>query len=251
MMSYYCSLDLLPVEILQTIFTYFSAHEIVLIFFDVSAYVNAVLRTYSGYRLNCQFIRKSDFDLIRSCIQPQQVASLTLSDHSDTFIDSEKFLSHFQIEQFTQLRSIILIDIEFRSLKSIFFNLYQLDRLRSLSFNVKTLKYKYPTWNDDYSGQSNRLKPWLHNDYIRVLPQLNHICLNNSTGLMLIQFPHLRCLKLEKCSLKKLERMFHHAVQLQSLDICLNMNILVSEFIMPCNHLIRLNLNIQSKYAFI
>ena len=196
-MKDYSWLDLLPVELLHILFTYFLAHEILLTFSDVSDYINAVLLTYSAYRLDLRSIRKSDFDLVRRNILPEQVIALTLSDDNDTPDQSELFFSYFQIEEFTQLRSLTLIKIEFNSIKSIFSNLHRLHRLRFLSFNVDIIRHRYPAWNDDYSNESNQLKAFLMNTYTRVLPQLSRVRLNGSTDLTsipLLRLRHLNCL---------------------------------------------------------
>ncbi|CAF3979495.1 unnamed protein product [Rotaria sordida] len=92
------------------------AHEILFTFSYISDYVNEVLLSYLDYRLDFKSIQKSDFDLVCHRIRPDQVVSLTISDDIDTPGQSELFLSHFQIEQFTRLQSFTLIQIEsFRS----------------------------------------------------------------------------------------------------------------------------------------
>ena len=78
-MSDYCIFDQLPVELLEILFSYFMGHEVVLIFSDISDYINAVLRSYSTYRIDFQSIRKSQFEFICHRIQPEQVISLSLS----------------------------------------------------------------------------------------------------------------------------------------------------------------------------
>jgi hypothetical protein len=246
MMPRYCWLDLLPVELLYTLFTYFLAHEILFTFSDVSDYINAILLTYSAYRLDFKSIRKSDFDLVCQYIRPEQVLSLTLSDDNDTPDQSELFFSRFSIEEFTQLQSLTLIKIEYKSIKSIFTNLHKLDRLHFLSFNDDTIRHRYPAWNDDYSNESNQLKAFLLNIYTRVLPQLTQVYLRRSADLTLTPLPCLRHLKLETCTKHELETIFQRAPQLTSLDICLNTNTLNPEYLSPSNQLIRLNLKIES-----
>jgi len=248
-MSHYCWLDVLPVELVYTLFTYFSAHEILLVFSDVSDYINNVLNVYPAYQLDLKSIRKSDFDLIRHRILPEQVIALTLSDDNNTYVQSNLFLSYFQIEQFTRLRSLTLIQIEIKSLKSIFSHLHTLTELRSLSFNIETIRHTFPAWNGDYSNESNRLKSFISTIYTRVLPQLNRICLNNSNDLISIPLPHLRQLKLAKISFDDLKIIFQNSPQLKSLDICVDMDMLNTPLMLPpSNQLIRLNLEIESKY---
>jgi hypothetical protein len=114
-MSYICFFDLIPVELLDTIVTYFFAHEILHSFSDVSDHVNALLLIYSTYRLNFQSIQISDFNLICHRIRPEKVIYLKLSDDNNTPGLSEHFFSKFQIEQFAQLRSLTLSEIELTS----------------------------------------------------------------------------------------------------------------------------------------
>lgn len=96
-----CFFDLLPVELLHSIFIYFSAQDILYSFLNASDRLNAILPAYPSYRLNLKSITKVDFDLICSHIKPDPVLSLTLSDADDTPGESELFFSHFHIEQFT------------------------------------------------------------------------------------------------------------------------------------------------------
>jgi hypothetical protein len=247
-MSHYCSLDLLPVELLHILLTYFLAHEILFTFSGVTDYIDVILHGYSAYRFDLKSIRKCDFDLFRRRILPEQILFLVLSDDNDTFVPTDLFFSHFRMEEFIRLRSLRLIDIDFDSLNFIFPNLHKLAELRSLSFDVKTILHRFPAWNNHYSNESNRLKSFLFNSYTRILPQLNRICLNSFADLILISLPHLRSLKLAKFSLNELEIIFQNSPQLNSLDICLAVNILHSTFILPSNQLIRLNLKLESKY---
>jgi hypothetical protein len=136
-----CFFDVIPVELLHILFTYFLAHEILLTFFDVSDHVNAFLLTYSAYRLEFKSTRNSHVDLVCRRIRPEQVIFLKLSDDSNIPGLSEHFFSRFRIEQFIQLRSLTLFEIEMDSLESIFFSLHELDQLRSLSFNGNTNEY--------------------------------------------------------------------------------------------------------------
>ena len=241
----YCALDVLPVELFHTLFTYFLAHEILLSFSDVSDYINAVLLSYPSYQWNFQSIRKFDFDLVCRCIRPDQVFSLTLSDDNDTPGFSELFFTRFRMEQFIHLRSLTLIQIEIDSLQLIFPHLHKLNQLRSFSFNIETIRHKHPIWKNDYSNESTRLKSLLFETYSQVLPRLYHIDLNHSTDLISIALPNLRHLKLSTFSVNDLEQIFQHSFQLQSLDIALHMNMLDSEFMLPVNHLIRLNMRIE------
>jgi hypothetical protein len=246
LMARYCSLNLLPVELFYTLFTYFLAHEILLTFSDVSDYVDAILLSYSAYRVDFKAIRRDNFDLVCRRIRPNQMISLIISDDNDTPGLSELFFSRWSIGQFTQLRSLTLIEIEIDSLKLIFPNLYKLNQLRSFSFNISTIRHKYPIWNNDNSNELTRLKSLLFETYTQVLPRLNHIDFNHSNDLVSFSLPYLRHLKLAKFSENELEIIFQQCSQLKSLDIVLHMNVLESKFILPSNQLIRLDLKIES-----
>ena len=118
---------------------------------NLSPYLNDMIRSYSNYRLNLKSIGRSEFDLICEKINPDQVNELILSDDKDTPGQSQLFLSFFQINQFRNLQSLILIEIEEKSLKMMIKYLNQLKHLRSLSlksdsviilpFPLKNLRY--------------------------------------------------------------------------------------------------------------
>ena len=239
-MPNYCLFDRLPVELLHTLFEYFLAHEILLIFADVSNHVDAVLQSYSAYLFNLKSIQKAHFDLLCHHIRSKQIISLTLSDDDDTPGQSELFFSRFQIEKFTQLRSLTLIHIEFDSLKLIFSNLDNLDQLCSFSFDDESIRHPYTA----------RIKPapcCLTNFITSRLPQLNRLHLNSSNFLTSLLFPHLRHLKLETCSSYELKTVLQHASQLKSLSVCLDLHGSNFKHILPSNPLTQLSLEIKSK----
>ena len=237
-MRHYCFFDRFPVELLHHLFTYFSAHEILLTFSNISDYVNAVLLAYDTYELNFRSIQKNHFDLICKHIQPEQVTSLVLSDENDTPPGSHIFFSHFQIEQFTQLRTLILIKIEAKSLKWIFPNLSKLKLLRSLTFLDLNVIY-----------QSNDIQSLVNESFKQFPFHLNRIHLTDGTLLSSISVASLRYLKLEKCSINDLKTLFQRSTQLQSLSICLNMYSSTSDLILFPIQLIRLHLKIQCKFV--
>jgi hypothetical protein len=138
-MTHYSQFDLLSVKLLHTLFTYFLAHEILFSFAGVSDHVDTILLSYFAHRLDLKSIRRVDFDFLLHRIRPEQVISLTLSDDVDTPGQTELFLSRFRIEQFTHLRSLTLINIEFESLEAIFSNMDKLKQLKVLSFTDHTI----------------------------------------------------------------------------------------------------------------
>jgi hypothetical protein len=197
-----------PVELLHLLFDYFTAHELLHTFFHMSGYINEVLCAYSAYRLNFQSIQMANFDLVCRHICPDRVISLTLSDDNDTPGLSQLFLSRFRMEQFTRLRSLTLIQIGNDSLQLISSYLHRFNQLRSLSINTESIRF------------------------------IQNQCKNSN----------LRHIKLEKCTDDELEIIWHRLPQLKSLDVCLNVNRSRLTLILPrFNHLIRLNLQIESK----
>jgi hypothetical protein len=242
-----CFFDLLPVELLHTLFTYFLAHEILISFSNVSDYVDAIILAYPSYRLNFKSIFKANFDLICHRIKPDQVVSLTLSDDDDTPGQSELFLSRFRIEQFTRLQSLTLNNIELDTLESILSDLNKLDYLRSFSLHEKNTKTKYPTWVHDYSTMTACVKHLLSKTYIQVLPKLHRLNLSNGNTLETILLPHLRCLILAKSTVDELQMIFTQTPELRSLNVCLCDNITTIEHFHPPSQLNQLTLTINSK----
>lgn len=246
-MATICWLNKLPVEILYSLFTYFSAHEILLIFSDISAYMNAVICSYPEHRLDLSQIRKSDLKLIHRFIAPEKVIALTISDDNKTHVLSELFLSHFRIEQFIQLRSLKLVQIEINSLKMIVSDLYQLDQLRTFSFNIESIRHRFPAWKNGYSNEFNELKSYLVQNYARLSPQLNRLCLNSSNELLSISLPSLRRLKITRCILDELQVVLENLPELRSLDVSLDGSTSNLIMALPPNQLTWLNIELKSK----
>lgn len=198
-------LDLLPTEILYTIFDYFWSHEILYSFMNISDYINNILLSYRNYHVNFKSILKGEFDLICHHIKPNQIKSLVLSDSNETPGQSKAFLSLFPIEQFIYLHAISLFEIENDS-RSFFFNIHQLKYL--ISFETDTLSN---LWMIETIPRLKRLivNKYFDNDY-------NHENLLDS-----ISFSHLLNLTLPYCSYTQLRRILCFAPKLISLNISL------------------------------
>ena len=252
-MPYYCAFDQLPVELLHALFTYFSARDLLLTFYNVSDYLNDILQSYPSYRMDMKSISKSDFRYVCRHVRPEQVISLTLSDSNDTPAQSELFFSRFRIEQFTRLRSLKLVTIEYNSLESIFINLPKLSELRSFSFDAYSVRFVYRQTDLkidlNYSNQVEPINAMLRNTYAKVFPQLNYLDLNGDWVLESILLPNLIYLKLERCSADKLEAITQLASELRTLDVSViprRINYQIMLFLLP-SRLIRLNLKIVGK----
>jgi hypothetical protein len=247
MMQKICFFDLLPVELLYDVFKYFLAHDILFSFTNVSNHVDAVLLAYSSYRLNFKSIDKANFDLICSQIRPDQVLSLTLSDDDDTSGQSELFLSHFRIEQFIHLQSLTLFKIEINALKLIFSDFYKLKQLRSLSFQSKDIRSKYPSWIYDNTNMMTQLNQIIPDAYIQVLPQLNRLSLSHGATLTTMSLPHLHYLMLAESTVDELQMILTQTPELKSLNVCLDGDTSYIECLYPFSQLSRLTLTINGE----
>ena len=107
-----CSLHILPVEIIHRIFDHFDGQTILLSVRYVCKRLYTITDSYNRYELDFSYISKSDFHLIHRIIDPKNVISLTLSDGNKTPDQIGLFLLHFCIDQFIQLRSLTLIDVQ-------------------------------------------------------------------------------------------------------------------------------------------
>ncbi|CAF1299496.1 unnamed protein product [Adineta steineri] len=245
-MNCICLFDLLPIELLHILFNYFWAHEILYTFSDVSDYMNAVLRTYSTYRLDLKSIEIFHFNLICRLIRAEQVIYLRFSDDNNTPGLSEQFLSRFQIEHFTQIRSLVLDAIEITSIESIFSNLHRLDQLHSLLYNSSMIRYVNRGERTDRSNEINRILRNVRESYMLIAPQLTHLHLRKSILTKTIQFPNLLRLKLEKCSMKDLRIIFLHAPLLKSLDVSIQNEEPTCDFILKSIQFTRLHMKVKN-----
>jgi hypothetical protein len=247
-MANYCSFDRLAVELLHTLFDYFSASALLFTFYNINDYVNATLESYYAYQLDFKSISKSNFRRICRHIRPEQTISLTLSDGNDTPGQSEVFFARFQIKQFIRLRSLTLINIEFNSLESIFSNLPQLHQLRSFSFDAYRIRHKYGPLDLNARNKLEQINLMLRNTYAQVFPKLNFLYLNGRWALESIPLPNLLYLKLGHCSIDELNKITNLAPELRSLDISINWDLIdFFWFAVPLlpSRLTRLNLKIR------
>ncbi|CAF1256343.1 unnamed protein product [Rotaria sordida] len=193
-------LDRFPIEILHIIFDYFWAHEILHSFFDTSDYFNDILSNYDRYRINGQSITKSDFDFICHFILPNQVISLILSDEKETPYQSELFFSDFQIDYYTRLRALKLIDLNDDG-KEIFMNLHHVQSLVSLEINIQ-----------------------IDLPFIKQLPPLKKLTINIPSNVQFdilpsistVSFKYLQHFSLSYCTLTALQYFFRQMPQLKS-----------------------------------
>ncbi|CAF1437116.1 unnamed protein product [Adineta ricciae] len=199
-----------------------------------------IIELYYVHRINFQSIRKSTFHLICQSILPERIFSLVLSDQNDTCGQSKFFLSHFQIEQFTNLRSIKLIKLEHESLCRLLPNLFKLKQLQSLSLQYSTRIQMHINSEDKKASCMLDWSP-LHQLCNQVFPQLTNLSTLFTTNLTTMHFPNL--LHLDLRTIVRgfyISKIFQHAPRLKSLTIDL---IYLYEFTLnqPCYSLKQLN----------
>ncbi|CAF1270533.1 unnamed protein product [Adineta ricciae] len=239
-MNQISSFNQLPTELLHILFQYLRTEEILHSFSNLNNRIDSILNFHSAYRVNLQSIGKSHFHLICESIRPEQIISLRLSDDIDTPNQSILFLSYFPIDKFTNLRSISLIRIEFKSLHEIFSKLHNLTRLRSLSFN-------YPNATAE---KLNQFRSTLRHFYTRILPQLEDLSTNCIDCVELIPCSNLRRLDFNGNSCENIKSIVQHAPQLQSITFHGN-DFGVFRHIQPCYSLRRLSLTVGFSLLFI
>ncbi|CAF1269393.1 unnamed protein product [Adineta ricciae] len=210
-------LDQLPTELFYLLFDYFWAHEIFFSFTSLNRRINSIIKSYHAYHLNFESIRKCDFTQICESVRPEQVISLILSDKNDTPNQSTLFLSYFQIEQFTNLRSISLIKIEYKSLHRILLDLSELKQLEAVSFNYSGERGMHIKLEDNIGELPVKICSLSPNFYQEIFPQLKSIGTIYSEELTSIDLPNLLHLKLNSYSLTfDMNEIFKNAPQLQS-----------------------------------
>ncbi|CAF0903918.1 unnamed protein product [Rotaria sordida] len=241
-MTSYCFLDQFPVEILHIVFNYISVFELYYNLYNVSDYINTVLLNYPISLINLKSSVQYHVDFICHYIKPDQIISLTLFDNIDNNGQSELFFSHFHIEQFIQLQSLTLINIENNLLKFLLPNLNKLKYLRSFSFD--TTDY-YRMINKDYRLQFTQLKSILLNTCTNLLSQLNQLILFDIQEMTLKSLSHLHRLKISECSTTELQKICSEMSQLKSFDVCLQGDPIYIQVLSSLSKLTRLILKID------
>ena len=133
------SVDWLPVEILHRILDHLDGQTILLSIRYVSKQFQTVTNNYNKYKLNFSSILKTQFRLICRIIQPEDVISLTLSNGEKTPNQIDLFPSVFDINRWTRLRSLTLLDIDNNSLKIFLLHTLAFCTLISLSIKCREI----------------------------------------------------------------------------------------------------------------
>ncbi|CAF1504941.1 unnamed protein product [Rotaria sp. Silwood1] len=239
----HCQLNIFPVELIHQLLSYFSTQEILYTFFNVSSYIDNVLLGDPIFCVNFKSIKKSEFDLICQQIIPNQVISLILCDNENTPGQAEIFLSHFQIDQFTCLRSLKLIDVGPDFWEPIVSKLNGLKNLRSFLYISST---RIDSWISNLpDDEVTQLDQRLFDSYSSILPQLNRLTLAHGDFFKSVQFPYLHHLTIGRCKADIIRHICYAAPQLKSLKADLRCNESTMEFIFPFGQLKRLTLTIE------
>ncbi|CAF5043864.1 unnamed protein product, partial [Rotaria sp. Silwood1] len=174
---------------------------------------------------------------------PDRVIGLILSNDEDTPGLAELFLTYFQINQFTHLQSLTLIDIGPQLWENIIQNMVELKNLRSFFY---TQPSRINPWISDIIGNDlDQLDSHLFDIYSPILPQLCRLRLTHGDFLSSIQFPQLQHLILERSSVDIVKHISSVAAQLKSLQTKFILNNSTTKFIYPSTQLKRLALEIE------
>jgi hypothetical protein len=198
------SLSTLPVELVYRIFGYLDTRTIVRSIRCVCKQLYKLVNTYNQFDLDFKSILKIDFIFLCNYISPENVISLTLSDNDQTPGQIQYFLSLFRLNQFSQLRSLTLIeiddcylsiivkDIQTSSLNSLTIHserdylqnntspedlslVLSLSTLRKIDLNISTFDLSRLSWPIECSIQHLEIDCRTVNDYytiVQLLPNL-------------------------------------------------------------------------------
>jgi hypothetical protein len=207
MSTSYFLLELFPMELLHEIFDYLSIIDILHAFSNINFYLNCALSNYEQFHINFRSCHRIHFDLVCSYIQPHQIISLILSNNDNTPDQVQLFFSKFNIEQFTRLRSITLIDIEkhiLLKLIDILNNNNNCQRLESLKITAE----HYP-----HTVLSDGILTKFCSRQLRRLEVYNASCINIQS------ISHLRYLIVHNCNMDQFKQILSSIPMLLSLKV--------------------------------
>ncbi len=225
-MARFC-LDILPVELLHALFSYFLAHEILLTFTNVSPYIDAILVSYPNYRVDFKSILKTHFNLVCRTVIADQILSLTLSGLDDTPKQCQLFFTHFRIEYFSRLRSIGLINIDKQLMKHIVNFIDKLNRHCQISLDNSDIRTLVSS---------------------PVICQLTRLRITDRKQFAWTNWSDLLPFDIGRSSITTVQYICMNAPKLQSLDICLEHNGSNIALAFPVPQLTRLVLKVKGKY---
>jgi hypothetical protein len=194
--------NLLPVELVHSIFDYLWAHQICDAFTNIDASMDRSLMGYCRYSIHFGLVQKRLFDKTCHLLRAHQVVSLRLTDLDDTPAQCELFFSKFPLEHLVNLRSFEMNTFNEKLFDSLSV-LSELKYLRSLQLPSR-LWHTIPT------------KAWIFS----ILPKLHRLVAEDDH---LIQQPldGLRSLQLYRCHPSEIQHLFTQIRHLRSLVITL------------------------------
>lgn len=195
----------LPIEIIQKIFCYLSAHEILQAFSNLNSFFDGILSTYPYYRLNFKSISRANFDFVCEHIMPNQVVSLVLSDLEDTPGQAKLFFSHFQLADFTRLQMVKLIKIDYISMFCIDPYLTIFNNNHKLSIETEMIDTDIFKYNHSFLPQ--------------IFAYATEIKIDRITGCLTSSLSYLRYLTVSTCSMAELQKMCLLAEKLKSIKV--------------------------------
>lgn len=205
------SLPTLPVEILHQIFSELDGTAVFLSVRNVCRQLREVTKTHHRYELDLTSLSKPDFHRLLTLIHPDYVTNLSLSDGEMTPGQIDVFLSLVDIDLFSRLRSLTLLEIDERNL-CVF-----LQHARRCSLSSLTIKTRF----------SDRSKKALLEQLSAIIsqPTLRQLELLSTHGSNLIdefQWPlqcKLRRVILENCQGIHVMKILHCAADLEILEL--------------------------------
>jgi len=217
------SLPNLPVELLHNVFDYLDTETILHSVRPICIQLDKVVKSYNRFKLNCSSLCMADLRFISDFIKPEYVISLTLFDNDQVGqcrVDS--FLSLFELNKFTQLRSLTLDEIDNNALKQ-FFQHIRKCRLISLSITFRHQNITNTGESIDYLSSTNAQSN-IQNLHLNI-PNINGItdhtlqpvecilrsliistCTCNEYLVILSSCPHLRAITINNWKMKDTDR---------------------------------------------
>ena len=203
------TLSTLPVEIIHSIFDHLDGTTVLLSVRDVCRRLRATVDNYHRWKLDLTTMSKRDFYRLLVRIHPQDVTALTLNDR-ETPGQIGLFLSLINIDLFTQLRSLTLVNIEEEHL-CLF-----LEHARSCSLTSLTLESMRLT-TSEYQRIAEHLSSIISQPtFLRLGLLTRDLCELNDQ----LEWPiecKLQYLRMASCTKAQMSKILLHASDLQTL----------------------------------
>jgi hypothetical protein len=114
------SLNYLPAELIHHILNHLDTQTTFLSLNKVCKRLKKIIENYHRHKLDFGLISKSNFSIISNLIHCENILSLTISDGYKTCGQFQYFFKLFNLNQFTQLRSLNFLQINRRDINEIF-----------------------------------------------------------------------------------------------------------------------------------